>query len=172
MEKKNMPLFDDPFLFDPANPHAEAREVDLLAAMRENIKLPDQIDQLDDSDVSDLSSQLLFQLARFHLCLEDTDHMDDRELCHFILNKVCQEPIKFAGDGENLLIHHECINPFDHTETWLAYYADGHDREEWRHELDGRPMPEPRPMKADRDNQIKTLCERFRKEPIPVLKKG
>ncbi len=138
--------------------------IDMRPVFREQLNNPESAGDLSDPEIRGYLRWMVLILAQHHLCLTSTNHLSDRELYDFIMQKVLPQPIGVGPSPVGSLVYHECC-PCDGND-YLAFYADDLMREEFKSMFDEDP-PEKLPLVSDRDLWLETLAESFRDEPLP-----
>jgi hypothetical protein len=140
--------------------------IDVRAIMRKCSMLPDAVEELSEREVLRYLRFAVDMLARHHLCLSSTNHLSDRDLLAFIVDKVLPEPVPIGPHPQGTLIYHDCC-PGD-TVEWYSYYADEFERDEFESLWD-EPVPEQKSLVSDRDKWIELLAESYRDEALPTF---
>jgi hypothetical protein len=97
-------------------------------------------DVLTEEELRRLLTRMLQRLFEHHVILEQTGHLQDRELYCIILRDILPAEEKKLPSATNPLTWH-CLDHEDDPETWLRYYASERERELWLRENDG-PLPQ------------------------------
>ena len=97
---------------------------------------------------------LLHQLAFIGVFVENTDHLDDRELYHWLARQI-DEPTRFP-EASGFAMHLDIIGggTAENNEIYLKYYASDDDRKVWRSEFPGKALPARAPAPHDRDRYL------------------
>lgn len=143
---------------------AEGEGVDLRKALEAEMNPPETVDDLDDATVKRYLRRMVETLARYHLCLFSTNHLTDRELYHYILERVVRYPLGIGPNPIGTLIHHDCC-PCD-AEEWVRHYAGGDERKEWE-AIHGEAPPAMAELPSSRDVWLQALAEAYRGQPLP-----
>lgn len=141
--------------------------IDLKAIVLGKIQPPSDPDELRDEEVSIYLHAMVDLMAQYHLALVSTNHLTDRELYRFILERIIQQPLGIGPNPIGSLIYHECC-PCDDIEQWFRYYASDEEREDWESYSDD-PLPDKAPLVAGRDTWLEALAESYRDCPLPVI---
>ncbi len=144
--------------------NSEEEGLDLRKVLEAEMNPPETVDDLDDDTVERYLRRMVEILARYHLCLFSTNHLTDRELYHYILERVVREPLGIGPNPIGTLIHHDCC-PCD-AEEWVRHYASEDEREEWA-EVYGEPPPAMAEFPSNRDIWLQALAEAYRGQPLP-----
>lgn len=120
---------------------------DILAELHKRLELPDQA-KLDDRQLTEKLHAIIDILAQFHVGLDFTDHLSDRELYTLLLNDILQEGVEIYGDGIHATCHIDVS--WDDPDAFERYYAIGNI-----------------PLKAHREKWLKAIVESYRGKPIP-----
>jgi hypothetical protein len=140
--------------------------IDLKTIVLGQIQPPSDPDGLRDEEVSIYLHAMVDLMAQYHLALVSTNHLTDRELYRFILERIIPQPLGIGPNPIGSLIYHECC-PCDDIEQWFRYYASDEEREDWECDSDD-PLPEKAPLVADRDEWLEALAESYRDRPLPL----
>lgn len=127
-------------------------------------------DAMTDEEIQCYLPRIAHILAEHHVCLTNSNHLDDRQLYQHILDEVIQKPVGVGPNPVGGILYHECC-PCDDFDRWLAYYASDTERSEWKAQWDD-PLPEKKALVSDRDIWLEILAESFRDEPLPVYEDG
>ena len=95
-------------------------------------------DGLDDKMLSTLLHETIEQLYSWHVVLDFTDHLTDRQLYGLIFRDILPAHEKRIRRKNNYL-HWDCANADGDPETWLRYYASQEEREIWALETGQSP---------------------------------
>lgn len=97
---------------------------------------------------------LLRQLAFIGVFVENTDHLDDRQLYQWLARQI-DEPTRFP-EGSGFAMHLDIIGggTTENNEIYLQYYASDDDREVWSSEFPDKAMPARAPAPHDRDRYL------------------
>jgi hypothetical protein len=139
-------------------------QIDLGRKFRELSKLEREVPDLDDYEVERYLRLAVQLLAEHHLCLKWTNHLSDRALLSYIVERVFPEPLVIGPQVKGTLLYQECC-PCD-TLEWYEFYGDEMDRADYAEEL-GVDEPESRPLVSDRDQWLEVLAESYREESLP-----
>ena len=139
--------------------------IDLRPAFREFIDPPPDPGDLSDGEVRQFLCAMIDLLGQYHFCLEQTDHLTDRELYRYILGEIIPEPIGVGPNPIGGMLHHECCSC--ESEEYLQYFASDENRAEMA-EFYEDGLPPKKPLVADRDSWISTLAEAYRDRPLPM----
>jgi parvulin-like peptidyl-prolyl isomerase len=123
--------------------------VDMRAELRARLDLPDE-SELDDNQLTEKLHKMIDVLAQFHICLEFTDHLSDRELYNLLLNDLLKEGFHISGSGVNVMENIDAS--WNDPEAFERYYAIGDT-----------------PLKVRREEWLKAKAESYRKQPRPKL---
>lgn len=142
----------------------------LAPIIQSQLDPPQDPEAMTDQDIRFYLTRLVHLLAVHHVCLTNSNHLDDRQFYRHILDEVIPKPLGVGPNPIGGLLYHECC-PCDDFERWLAYFASDAERAEW--EAQGfEPMPEKKPCVSDRDIWLEILTESFRDDPLPVYEDG
>ncbi|HKJ90961.1 MAG TPA: hypothetical protein VJ960_07505 [Oceanipulchritudo sp.] len=154
---------------DRANMNPHEAGLDLRKILETEINPPETVDDLDDNTVERYLRQMVEILARYHLCLFSTNHLTDRELYDYILERVVREPLGIGPNPIGTLIHHDCC-PCE-AEEWVSHYANEDERKEWE-AIYGEPSPARAELPSNRDIWLQALAEAYRGQPLPEEEVG
>ena len=118
--------------------------IDLGQEIRQRLGPPADPDDLSDAEVGQSLREMIELLAQFHLIVEFTDHLHDRELYRYILEHVVREPVVLGPDPRGKRIHHDCC-PFDDDREWPDDYPEVANRKAWIEELSFKYLDKPLP---------------------------
>lgn len=124
--------------------------VDMKAELHKRLDLPDE-SKLDDHQVTEKLHQIVDILAQFHICLDFTDHLSDRELYNLLLNNLLEEGFRMSGSGVNSMEHIDASWGGD-PDVFERYYGIGDI-----------------PFKVRREAWLQAKAESYRNQPIPKL---
>jgi len=120
--------------------------IDLELEVHARLDPPEDPDDLSDEEVEKILHEMIDLLARFHLGLDFTNHLSDRELYRKILTNVIKEPLVIGPEPKGQFWHHDCC-PYDDDKEW----------------------PDDFPAVSDRDEWVKSLVSKYRNEPLPEV---
>ncbi len=97
---------------------------------------------------------LIRQLAFIGVYVENTDHLDDRELYHWLVQQI-DEPTRFP-QSVGFAMHLDVIGSGsdDDNRLYLTYYASDEDRATWQSEFPSEELPEHGVPPHDRDRYL------------------
>lgn len=112
------------------------------ALTRGGIALPHP-DTLNDAEIAQKVWEVIEGLAAMRIFLHQTDHLSDRELYAALWRDILRDSIWYSPDDPFSATHIDLLgggSDEDH-ETWLRYYADDAEREQWKRELADEVIP-------------------------------
>lgn len=124
--------------------------IDMKAEVHAHLDLPPE-SEMDDHSLTAKLHELIELLARFHICLDFTDHLTDRELYRTLLGELLDDPYDVSTFGVGVICHSDVTHGD----------PDGFERFYGTHE----------PAKpANRSEWLTALAEKYRDEPVPEFK--
>jgi hypothetical protein len=119
------------------------------------ISLPDP-DSLDDADLSTKLWEVIHGLAALRVFLENTGHLDDRELYRKLWADSLNEFTWDMSHCTNGAMHLDLVGTGSEADTftWLEYYADAQQRQEWMDQFPDDPVPLKKEPVSDRDDLL------------------
>lgn len=130
--------------------------VDLDHQIRSRISLP-PAETLSDIELRETLHAALYWISRFHVRLDSTNHLTDRQLYQLILDCVLKEDLLLDSNPVGTLWHHDLAPPED-----LATDDGGPSRDGPRRQPDSQPV-------SSRDAWLGDLAESCRMRPLPDL---
>lgn len=140
--------------------------IDLRPVVQKVLDPPADPKDLADFEVRGYLRCMVDMLARYHLCLTCTNHLNDRDLYRYIMTDVLPQPIGVGPDPSGGILYHECCAC--DSDEYLMYYADDLMRNDLANDF-GIKLPRKRKLVSDRDTWIGLLAESYRFEPLPEL---
>ena len=136
----------------------EEEETSTLARqlITDGIELPPP-DTLDDDGIVIKLRDVILGLARRHTVLLSTNHLDDRALYSHLWNHTLNEPCHELDDSLGDCTEHIDLlgNGSEESERlYLQYYADDFEREDWRDDHPGEPLPPKLDPPSKRDSRM------------------
>lgn len=115
-------------------------------------------DEVPDARLADELWRLIEGLAAIHVYVENTDHMNDRELYVTLYDEILNEVMFMSPDDPDGATHISFTSSGseEDTEAWLRYYADDETREEWKRDFPDFEMPPKARPPFDRDRLLPT----------------
>lgn len=140
---------------------------DFLQLQEAGIALPAP-DALNDDQVSMKLWEVIDQLARRRVFLNQTDHLSDRELYGLLWSDVLHEDKKDIPMDESSAYHIDLLTggSEEDNQLYLKYYADDEERERWRQDYPADAIPDHVDPPYDRDQY---LPEATYPDPDPEL---
>jgi hypothetical protein len=119
------------------------------------IELPPP-DDIPDERISHKLWEVIHGLAGLRVFLENTGHLDDRELYAELWNDALNEFTWDMSGCTNGAIHLDLLGSGseEDTRTWLAYFADTRQRREWQDQFPDEELPPRRERVSDRDSEL------------------
>lgn len=114
--------------------------------------------EVSDADLAGELWRLIEQLAAFHVYVENSDHMSDRELYTTLHDEILNDVMFMSPDDPDGATH-ICFTSSgsdEDTDAWLRYYADDDTREEWKRDFPDYEMPPKEKPPFDRDRLLPT----------------
>lgn len=110
---------------------------------------------LDDEALHAALWSIIHALARLHVYLDQTDHLNDRELYTKLLREILPDEMDALDADDNAAWHIDILGgcSLEDIALFLKYYADDRQRELW-HEMPHMPMPEHVDPPYDRDSHL------------------
>jgi len=118
------------------------------------IDLPEPSSVTDDTLSATLWA-VIHGLAQLRVCLEDTDHLSDRELYEWLWTDLLREEVPAAAD-EGAVGHAGPLmgGSEEATAIYLRYYADDTFRQNWLRDFPDTPLPPQQEPPHDRDRLL------------------
>jgi hypothetical protein len=123
--------------------------------VQRGLSLPPAV-ELDDHSLTTKLMEIIRELAEMRCFLEDTDHLSDRELYHWLWSDGLREETADLSALEDGAWHTSPIGACSEEDTkiWLKYYADEEDRQRWHRDFPSDPIPEHQSLPFDRDRYL------------------
>lgn len=95
-------------------------------------------------------------LASLRVFIEHTGHLEDRELYQKLWSDSLNEFTWDMSHCCNGAMHLDLLGggSEEDTITWLSFYADKEQREEWKTQFPGEPLPQCKNLRCDRDKKL------------------
>jgi hypothetical protein len=112
-------------------------------------------DSLKRGEMSSKLADIFRHLALLRVYIENTDHLDDRELYTLLWTDLLREDVIIFPDDPNGGFHLDIIGSGSEqdTEIWLRFYADDETRAQWLKEW-GDPLPPKAKLPYARDRHL------------------
>jgi hypothetical protein len=128
---------------------------------RAGIELP-QPDAMDDAALTAKLWQVLEQLGRMCVLVEDTDHLSDRELYSQLWHEGLREEVPdVPNDGGAYHLSMVGTGSEDQNRAYLKYYADERTRMDWLRDFPDEEIPPHEDPPHDRDRRLEDLYRRM-----------
>ena len=126
---------------------------DVLTRSGQSLPAPEE---LDDQQLTEKLWEVINGLAELGVCLEFTDHLNDRELYTRLWTKMLRDPIELDPEHPTGTWHFDFTGDEtdDGIDTWLKYYADEDTRRSWARDYPDDPLPEAATPPYDRDRHL------------------
>ena len=130
-------------------------DTDFNRLVNRGLSLPPAV-ELDDSTLSLKLVEVIHELAEMRCFVENTDHLSDHQLYHWLWSKGLREETPDTSGMPGGAWHTSPIGSGSEEDTaiWLTYYAKRQDRQRWQQEFPKDKMPEHRPLPFDRDRYL------------------
>ncbi len=118
------------------------------------VEIP-EIGALGDEEVSVILWQVVTELGKRRIYLEQTNHLSDRELLEHLLQSEIREASTEVIDA-NGACHHDVLGSYsdEDLQLYLKYYADNLTVEEWRADWPALEVPPHEDPPYDRDSRL------------------
>ncbi len=112
--------------------------------------------ELDDAALSAKLAEVVRELAELHCFLQDTNHLNDRELYDWLLTSGLREESPDNSGMPGAAWHTSPIGAggVEDTPIWLKYYASEEARRRWQLDFPDDPMPAHESPPFDRDRHL------------------
>lgn len=113
-------------------------------------------DDLDDELLHVKLWEVIHALAELRVFLENTGHLNDRELYQHLWSDALNEFTWDMSHCSNGAMHLDLLGSGSEEDTriWLTYFADDMQREEWEEQFPDETLPPKRPPVCDRDQHL------------------
>lgn len=113
-------------------------------------------DAMDDETLHQKLWEVIRALADLRVFLENTGHLKDRELYQHLWCDALNEFTWDMSHCSNGAMHLDLLGSGseEDTLTWLSYFADDMQREEWEEQFPEENLPPKRPPVCDRDRHL------------------
>jgi len=116
-------------------------------------------DSLNDQEVTARLWELIHKLALLRVFVEQTDHLNDRELYRDLWTDSLREQTKLLPPAANSAWHIQMLGGGSEEDNrlYLKYYADDASRRHWHKDFPDDPLPAHEDPSYDRDRLLPTL---------------
>jgi hypothetical protein len=134
------------------------------------IQLPDP-DSISDADISAKLWEVIAGLSRLRVYLDQTDHLNDRELYATLWRDVLRTDVP-AIDEIGFNNHVGLLSPGseEQTEVYLRYYADEDERKDWVKDSSDCDLPPHEDPPYHRDLLLPRICHEHGPEALEWLR--
>lgn len=124
---------------------------DLLIA--KGVRIPDP-KLLTDRQLPRKLKQVVKAMAKHKIFISQTDHLSDRELYHHLYHDVLRESDCDPGGGWTTVFNLLSDGTEASMKTYLTYYGDDDEREDWEEAFPAEPLPPKRKPRYNRDKDL------------------
>lgn len=112
--------------------------------------------ELKDEDLHDKLWEIIHTLAGLRVFLENTNHLNDRDLYIELWTNTLNEFTWDMSEAMNGAMHLDLCGSGSEEDTriWLSYYASDFDREDWAENFPEEKLPEKKAFVVDRDDAL------------------
>jgi len=112
--------------------------------------------ELGEAALSAKLAEVIRELAELRCFLEDTDHLNDRELYDWLWSSGLRDESPDISGVLDGAWHTSPIGAGSDEDTliWLKYYANEENRQRWHLDFPDDPMPPHEPLPFDRDRDL------------------
>ena len=113
-------------------------------------------DSLNDEELTAKLWEIIQKLALLHVFIEETDHLNDRELYTHLWTDSLREEVKALPMVANSTHHIQMLGSGseEHNLVYLKYYADDVSRQHWQEDFPSDPIPRHEDPPYDRDRLL------------------
>lgn len=113
-------------------------------------------ESLNDEEITHKVWEIIHALAALRVFLENTGHLDDRQLYNKLWSDCLNEFTWDMSQCTNGAMHLDLIGSGSEEDTriWLEYYADRQQRQEWADQFPDDPAPLKKEPVCDRDQEL------------------
>jgi len=113
-------------------------------------------EDLEEDHLSEKLWEIIHGLAGLRVFLENTGHLNDRELYKQLWKEDLNEFTWDMSHCTNGAMHLDIIGSGSEEDTriWLSYYADDQQRKEWQDQFPGEDLPPRKEPVTDRDEHL------------------
>ena len=113
-------------------------------------------DSLKDEELTAKLWEVIQKLALLHVFIEQTDHLNDRELYTHLWTHSLREETKAMQMAANSAYHIQLLGGYSEEDMllYLQYYADDDFRQQWHTDWPNDPMPRHEDPPYDRDRLL------------------
>ena len=113
-------------------------------------------DSLNDQDLKVKLWEVIHKLALLRVFIEQTDHLNDRELYSHLWTDSLREETKALPPASDSAWHIQILGGGSEEDNWLylKYYADDASRRQWQEDFPNDPVPAHEDPPYDRDRLL------------------
>jgi hypothetical protein len=123
--------------------------------LKSGVRLPPP-DQLDDVGLAQCLKDMLHGMTLLGIYIENTDHLDDRELYSTLWNEGLRTPLVLMPENPDFAMHLDMVGSGSDEDiaVCLRYYADTRTRQEWAQRFAEENLPPHEDPPYDRDRHL------------------